>query len=49
VQCASHFMVWEHQHMVLLEGSKHWFLNGSIKGVSNGEIIVDAGGKYHKQ
>ncbi|MDH3318061.1 MAG: alpha/beta hydrolase [Betaproteobacteria bacterium] len=49
VQCASHFMVWEYQHMVLFEGSKHWFLNGSIKGVSNGEIIVDPTGKYHKQ
>ncbi len=49
VECASHFMVWEYQHMVLLEGSKHWFLNGSIKGVRNGEILVDAEGKYHKR
>lgn len=49
VKCASHFMVWEYQHMVLLEGSKHWFLNGSIKGVRNGEMVVDADGKYHRR
>lgn len=47
ITCASHFVVWEYQHKVLLEGSKNWFRRGSIKGVRQGILAVDADGRYH--
>jgi pimeloyl-ACP methyl ester carboxylesterase len=49
VACASHFLVWENQHAVLLEGSEAWFREGSIKGIEQGVITVDPDGKYHRQ
>jgi pimeloyl-ACP methyl ester carboxylesterase len=49
VACASHFLVWENQHAVLLEGSKAWFREGSIEGIEQGVLTVDPDGKYHRQ
>lgn len=49
VACATHFLVWETQHRVLLETSKDWLLHGSIKGIRRGELYVDPAGKYHNQ
>jgi pimeloyl-ACP methyl ester carboxylesterase len=48
VACATHFLVWEAQHRVLLESSKNWLLHGSVKGVRNGELYVDPDGKYQR-
>jgi pimeloyl-ACP methyl ester carboxylesterase len=49
VDCATHFLAWETQHRILFETSKAWFLHGSIKGVSQGFLSVDANGKIHKE
>jgi pimeloyl-ACP methyl ester carboxylesterase len=49
VACATHFLVWESQHRVLLETSKDWLLHGSVKGVRRGELFVDSDGQYHRQ
>jgi pimeloyl-ACP methyl ester carboxylesterase len=49
VACATHFLVWESQHRVLLESSKDWLLHGAVKGVQRGELFVAPDGKYHKQ
>ena len=46
VACASHPLVWENQHRVLLEASKAWFLHGSIEGVHQGILCVDADGRF---
>jgi pimeloyl-ACP methyl ester carboxylesterase len=47
VACGSHFLVWENQHEILLETSKEWFLKGSIDGVRQGRLYVDAEGRIH--
>lgn len=49
VDCASHFLVWEHQGDILLEGSKNWLLHGSIRGVRDGTFLFDEDGRLHKQ
>ncbi len=43
VACASHFMVWEKQHRALHEASLEWLRDGRLKGMSRGEMQVDAG------
>jgi len=47
--CASHFLVWENQHQVLLESSKEWFLHGSIRGLKNEMLTYDSEGKIHEK
>jgi pimeloyl-ACP methyl ester carboxylesterase len=49
VACATHFLLWENRHKILLKTSKDWFLHGSIKGVRNGFLYVDSEGKFHKE
>jgi pimeloyl-ACP methyl ester carboxylesterase len=49
IACASHFVVWERQHQVLLEASRAWFRNEQIMGVSHGVFTVDEAGRYHRQ
>ena len=49
VDCASHFMVWENQHRVLLETSKEWFLHGSLNGIKHGVLTYDTNGMFHKE
>jgi pimeloyl-ACP methyl ester carboxylesterase len=49
VACASHFLVWERQHDVLLEASRAWLQRGSIRGLEQGVITVDRHGTYRKR
>ena len=46
IACASHALVWETQHQVLQKTSKAWFRHGSIEGVQNGILCVDADGRF---
>lgn len=49
VACASHFLVWENQHKILLETSKEWFRKRSIEGAQHGTFWVDAEGRIFPQ
>jgi pimeloyl-ACP methyl ester carboxylesterase len=44
VACASHFLVWENQHDILLTTSKEWFSKGSVDGAREGTFWVDPEG-----
>ncbi len=44
VACASHFMVWEKQHMALQRMSLEWLQRGTALGQSSGEIAADKHG-----
>lgn len=44
VPCASHFLVWETQHKILHKASREWLRKGSLKGISQGVLTVDADG-----
>lgn len=46
VACASHFMVWEKQHVVLHESSLSWLRDGHVKGTKRGEFRVDYDNNY---
>lgn len=46
VACASHFMVWEKQHLVLHTASLEWLTRGRVKNVRRGEFRVDAEGRF---
>ena len=45
VPCASHFLLWEQGHKILHTASKHWLRRGSLAGVRNGVLTVDADGR----
>ena len=47
VACASHYLVWENQHMTLLRASEEWLEHGTFAGQANGSFAVDAGGGVH--
>ena len=49
VACASHFLVWENQHDILLETSAEWLRKGSINGHRTGEFWVDETGQLNRQ
>jgi alpha-beta hydrolase superfamily lysophospholipase len=44
IPCASHFLVWETQHKILHNASREWLRKGSLKGISQGVLTVDADG-----
>jgi esterase/lipase len=44
IQCASHYVPYETQHMVLLESTKEWLLHGTFMGVSRGSFNADPSG-----
>ena len=46
VTCASHFMLWEKQHRALHDASLEWLRDGKLKGMSHGEMEVDADGNF---
>jgi pimeloyl-ACP methyl ester carboxylesterase len=48
VACASHYLVWENQHMVLLQASEERLLHGTFGGQENGSFAVDIDGGIHK-
>jgi len=45
VPCASHFLVWETNHKILHTASREWLRKGSLKGVRQGVLTVDADGE----
>ncbi|MDB5809230.1 MAG: Alpha/beta hydrolase [Betaproteobacteria bacterium] len=47
VSCASHFMVWEKQHLALHSASLDWLMNGRLKNVRRGDFQVDPAGKFN--
>jgi pimeloyl-ACP methyl ester carboxylesterase len=49
VACASHYLVWENQHMALLNASVEWLLQGTYAGQFNGSFAVDTAGQIHKE
>ena len=49
VACASHFLVWENQHMVLLRASEEWLRHGTFAGHPNGSFFVDTEGNVHEE
>jgi pimeloyl-ACP methyl ester carboxylesterase len=49
VACASHYLVWENQHMSLLNASVEWLLQGTFAGQFNGSFAVDTAGGIHKE
>jgi len=44
VPCASHYLVWETNHKILHTASKQWLRNGSLSGVRQGVLTLDADG-----
>jgi pimeloyl-ACP methyl ester carboxylesterase len=49
VACASHQLVWENQHMILLSASKEWLRHGTFAGQDNGSFLVDSHGQVHTE
>ena len=49
VACASHYLVWENQHMALLNASVEWLQQGTYAGQFNGSFAVDTGGQVHQE
>ena len=49
VACASHFLMWETQHLSLLDASVEWLTNGTYLGRFNGTFAVDAGGNIRQE
>ena len=47
VACASHYLVWENQHMTLLRASEEWLEHGTFAGQANGSFAVDTEGGVH--
>jgi pimeloyl-ACP methyl ester carboxylesterase len=49
VACASHQMVWENQHMILLRSSREWLYHGTFAGSTSGWFAVDTQGEIHRE
>jgi pimeloyl-ACP methyl ester carboxylesterase len=49
VACASHYMMWENQHMSLLDASVEWLQHGTFAGQFNGSFAVDTAGQVHPE
>ena len=49
VACASHYLVWENQHMALLNASVEWLQQGTFQGQFNGSFAVDTAGQVHQE
>jgi pimeloyl-ACP methyl ester carboxylesterase len=49
VACASHNLVWENQHMSLLNASVEWLQQGTFAGQFNGSFAVDTAGQVHPE
>ncbi len=49
VACASHFLAWENQHMILLRASEEWLRHGTFAGHTNGSFFVDTEGHVHEE
>jgi pimeloyl-ACP methyl ester carboxylesterase len=40
VACASHYLVWENQHQILLHASEEWLREGTFAGHQSGSFVV---------
>jgi pimeloyl-ACP methyl ester carboxylesterase len=49
VECASHYLVWENQHMILLRASAEWLREGTFADQSTGAFVVDTEGHVHPE
>ncbi len=49
VACASHYLVWENQHMALLRASEEWLRTGTFAGYNQGSFFVDTAQRIHKE
>jgi pimeloyl-ACP methyl ester carboxylesterase len=49
VACGSHYLVWENQHMSLLNASVEWLGQGTFAGQFNGSFAVDTAGQVHPE
>src|SRR5262249_25306610 len=49
VACASHYLLWENQHKVLLKASLEWVRDGTYNGQRNGSFAVDTAGQIHQE
>jgi pimeloyl-ACP methyl ester carboxylesterase len=49
VACASHYLVWENQHMALLTASKEWLRHGTFDDQTAGSFFVDVNGIVHQE
>ena len=47
--CASHYLGWENQHMVLFRASVEWLQNGTFAGESNGSFAVSKDGQVLRE
>ncbi|MBS1856559.1 MAG: alpha/beta hydrolase [Acidobacteria bacterium] len=48
VACASHYLVWEKQHEILLSASEEWLQKGTFTGQQSGSFAVDSGGQVRQ-
>jgi pimeloyl-ACP methyl ester carboxylesterase len=48
VACASHYLVWEKQHQILLRASEEWLQKGTFTGQQSGSFAVDSGGEVRQ-
>jgi pimeloyl-ACP methyl ester carboxylesterase len=49
VACASHYLVWENQHLILLRASDEWLRHGRFARHTNGSFFVDTEGQVHPE
>jgi pimeloyl-ACP methyl ester carboxylesterase len=49
VACASHNLVWENQHMILLLASREWLREGTFQDRRTGSFFVDAAGRVEEK
>jgi hypothetical protein len=49
VACASYYLVWENQHIALLNASVEWLQQRTYTGQFNGSFAVDTGGQVHQE
>jgi pimeloyl-ACP methyl ester carboxylesterase len=49
VACASHNLVWENQHMILLQASREWLREGTFQDRGTGSFFVDAAGRVEEK
>ncbi len=49
VACASHYLLWENQHEVLLDTAIEWLQKGTFKGQTNGRFAVDSKGQVVRE
>src|SRR5262249_31744449 len=47
VACASHYLVWENQHMILLHASREWLRHSTFHSQNTGSFAVDTNGYVH--